>query len=178
MKTLILQWALLTMVCAQRLVPVPPGDPGVFLAFLRTNHAIINDSRSDVKDAPTVMSGAGTFGGAVISGPSPKPGVSEGWQHDIGIGDADFAKIDSVYAVLQAQLDALRSEEASYADTHRSKGDLSVLAEFNDRERALTLSAASTLRARMSPTGAAALFEFVDGKFRASFRRIRLGGTK
>jgi hypothetical protein len=151
-------------------VPVPANDPDVFAAFLRMHHAIVSGTE-------TTGSSSGKVDG-VKAGVPAAPSFSKGWQQDIGISDADFSKIEPAYLALKDQLDNLRSEAAASATAHTSSADSAILRNFRGREVALINSTKADLRSRLSPAGSAALFSFIDGRFRAAVTRIAIGNSR
>lgn len=149
---------------AQPLQPVPAGDPEVFFSFLVMGHAILGS----VSGSKTGSSSVGQSGAA----PAPNYPALVGLLNDIGMGQQDFALVESAYQALQGKLNALQAQAAAYSATHASGADGAVLQAFADRRTALIRDAYSGLRAQMSQAGFASLSQFLGGKFRQAFHRV------
>ena len=151
-------------------MPIPENDPDVFAAFLQMHHAIVSGTEG-------TGSSTGNAVGATADTPSA-PSLSKGWQQEIGISDADFAQIEPTFVTLKGQLASLKAETASYVAAHLGNAELSALESFRQREITLLNNSKSSLTSRLSPAGAAALFSFIDGRFRAALTRRPVGNSK
>lgn len=156
------------MLLSAQTVSIPAGDPDVFAAFLRMNHAIGNGTGATGSSSDTVTA----------ANSSGVPAAHAGWRQELGISDADFSKIEPVYLSLKNQLDSLRSDALAYATTAAAGVDPAVLASFRTRELSSINSAATVLKSQLTSTGSAALFAFIDGRFRAAVTRAPIGKAR
>jgi hypothetical protein len=95
------------------------------------------------------------------------------------LNDADFAILNRFSLNFKAQMAQLDGESAAYMGAISAKGaapEPAKLEEFRARQLATATQGMKSLKAQLSPAGASALFRFIDGDFRASVRRVPIGG--
>jgi hypothetical protein len=169
--------------CGQSTTTPPPGDPDVFLAFFR-----MYDRTTSPSVGKEVSPGVGFKGGAAAASRTGSAtdapadaAAAVAWQRRLGLSDADFATLNRWSATLKSQTEQLRADGSAYwaeVTARKIPPDQAKLQGFRASEIALARQAMASLKAQLSPGGSQALFQFIDGEFRAATHTAPLGGRK
>jgi len=129
--------------------PVTPSpDPNVLEAFLQMHSSLITNST---------------------------PSIPSLWQKDLGLSDADFAKLGPICRDFVTQADSIRAEARVYAAKAKGSPDAATLNSFHARHLNVITTTASRMQKELSPVGAQTVLAFVNGPFRGAVTQVSVG---
>ena len=159
--------------CGQTSGTPPPGDPDVYRAFFRMYDRLVN---SRVEEG---ASGATSTQSSSAVGSEAARKAAAQWQRRLGLNDADFAALNKCSEQLKAELGRLNAEALAYRDAAAAQKralDQARLNDFRSRQLSAARRSMESLKREMTQGGAASLFQFIEGDFRASIKVETLGG--
>jgi len=145
---------------AQSSAVPPPGDPEVFLIFLRFHDRLSTDL--------TQQRAANAAEAARIEAR---------WQAKLNAGSADLRQLSAAYGVLKQQIAALDTEANAHvaaAARANSNPDIAVLKNIEERRLQAILNTVSSIRQNLTAAGWQGVTQFINGEFRKSITRSPL----
>jgi hypothetical protein len=166
--------------CGQTDGTPPPGDPDVYRAFFRMYDRLVNSPVEEVASgaATVATQGSSATNRSAASSEAARKAAAR-WQRRLGLNDADFAVLNKCSEQLKADLERLATEALAYRDAvaaQKQAPDPAKLSDFRSRQLSVARGSMESLKREMTPGGAASLFRFIEGEFRASMKTVTIGG--
>jgi hypothetical protein len=141
---------------------VPPiGDNAVFYMFLRYQDSLVQQLQA-----------------AIAADPTTAQITQQSAAQSLGLSVSDFARVNPVYQVLAATLQAVDADANAYRDAVKSGSkalDTATIKQFSVRRDQAVNNARIQLQQALTPTGWQAISSYIEGQFRQTIVRRSIG---